>query len=99
MRKARRSAGGRYYNSVVQIDDSGQIVDAMDKVHLVPFGEYLPFEETFAHFGIRQFVSGPMNFAAGTERHALRVGAALLLPYICYEVIFPGLMPHCRFGG
>ena len=85
--------GGRYYNSIVQIDYLGQIVDAMDKVHLVPFGEYLPLEETFAHFGIRQFVSGPMNFAAGTERHALRVGAALLLPYICYEVIFPGLMP------
>ena len=95
VREEGSSAGSaRFYNSVVQIDDSGQIVDAVDKVHLVPFGEYLPFEDIFAQIGLRQMVSGPMNFAAGSERHLLTIsGTASVIPYICYEVIFPALMP------
>jgi len=83
----------RYYNSVLQIDANGEIVDAVDKVHLVPFGEYLPFDEIFARLGIRQLVSGPTNFIPGTKRHALQVGSgAKALPFICYEVIFPDLV-------
>lgn len=95
VREEGESAGGaRFYNSVVQIDDSGQIVDAVDKVHLVPFGEYLPFADLFAQIGLRQMVSGPMNFAAGAERHSLAIsGGASMMPYICYEAIFPALMP------
>jgi len=92
--------GARYYNSVIQIDDSGQIVDAADKVHLVPFGEYLPLEDLFASLGIRQLISGPMNFVAGAERHSLTVpGGTNIVPYICYEAIFPGLMPPAGSGG
>jgi apolipoprotein N-acyltransferase len=92
--------GARFYNSVVQIDDSGQIVDAVDKIHLVPFGEYLPFDELFARLGIRQMISGPMNFAAGSERHALTIpGGTPIMPYICYEVIFPELVPQSGTAG
>lgn len=86
--------GARYYNSVLQISDAGEIVDAVDKIHLVPFGEYLPFAAIFARAGLTQLVAGPMNFAPGSERHPLSVGAtARLMPYVCYEVIFPNLMP------
>lgn len=82
-----------YYNSVVAIDDRGEIVDAVDKVHLVPFGEYLPFEGLLRRLGIGQLVAGPMNFSAGNERHAITVpGGARALPFICYEVIFPDLV-------
>ena len=82
-----------YYNSIVAIDDKGEIVDAVDKVHLVPFGEYVPFESLFERIGINQFVSGPMNFVAGARRHPLAVpGGFSALPYICYEIIFPTLM-------
>lgn len=88
------SGSARFYNSVVQIDDSGQIVDAADKIHLVPFGEYLPFEDLFAAVGIRQLISGPMNFVPGTERRTLTTaGGVNLVPYVCYEIIFPALMP------
>ena len=64
-----RRAGARYYNSVVAIDDNGEIVDADDKVHLVPFGEYLPFDDLLASSASSRSSPMPMNFSAGTERH------------------------------
>ena len=91
--EATAAAGGeRYYNSVVAIGDTGEIVDAVDKVHLVPFGEYLPFADLLARFGLEQLVAGPMNFVAGSKRHAVVLpGGVTALPYICYEIIFPDL--------
>ncbi|MEZ2328187.1 apolipoprotein N-acyltransferase [Mesorhizobium sp. RCC_202] len=87
------NADSRYYNSVVAINDKGEIVDAVDKVHLVPFGEYVPFAELFQRFGIGQLVAGPMNFAAGNERHPIALPNGLrAAPFICYEVIFPDLV-------
>ena len=85
--------GPRYYNSVVAINDRGEIVDAVDKVHLVPFGEYLPFSDLLAYFGIEQLVAGPMNFVAGSERHGLALPSGIMaLPFICYEIIFPDIV-------
>lgn len=86
-------AGNRYYNSVVAIDDRGEITDAVDKVHLVPFGEYLPFAGLLRRLGIEQLVAGPMTFSAGNERHSITLpGGIRVLPFICYEVIFPDLV-------
>src|SRR5690606_37044569 len=83
----------RYTNSVLAIDDSGEIVDAVDKVHLVPFGEYIPFADVAARFGIEQLVAGPMNFVAGGPRRPLLLpGGAAASPFICYEIIFPELV-------
>jgi len=85
--------GSRYYNSVVAINDKGEITDAVDKVHLVPFGEYLPFAGLFDRFGVEQLVAGPMNFAPGNERHPIALPDGVrALPFICYEVIFPDLV-------
>jgi apolipoprotein N-acyltransferase len=86
-------ADARYYNSVVAIDDKGEITDAVDKVHLVPFGEYLPFADLLGRIGLEQLVAGPMTFTAGNERHPITLpGGILALPFICYEVIFPDLV-------
>jgi len=82
-----------YYNSVIAIDHSGEIVDAVDKVHLVPFGEYIPFADVAARLGIGQLVAGPMNFVAGNTRHPLQLpGGILTAPFICYEIIFPEMV-------
>jgi apolipoprotein N-acyltransferase len=82
-----------YYNSVLAINDSGEIVDAVDKVHLVPFGEYIPFAELAERFGIGQLVAGPMNFVAGSQRHPIELpGGTTIAPFICYEIIFPELV-------
>jgi len=85
--------GTRYYNSVVAIDDSGEIVDAVDKVHLVPFGEYLPFADWLGRLGLEKLVTGPMDFTSGSKRHSIALpGGIRALPFICYEIIFPDLV-------
>ncbi len=83
----------RYYNSVIAINDIGEIVDAVDKVHLVPLGEYVPFEDALAGLGITKIVQFPNDFSAGTERHPVGLPNGIrAVPFICYEVIFPGLV-------
>ncbi len=90
---ARRSASGRvrYFNAIQVIASGGHILDSYDKVHLVPFGEYLPFEAAFDRLGVRQFAHIPGGFDAGPKSRLLVVpGLPAVAPLICYEAIFPG---------
>ena len=85
--------GMRYYNAILAIDSAGEIVDAVDKVHLVPFGEYVPFEGWLAQLGMSTIVPFPQSFSAASSRHPLIVaGAVRAAPFICYEIIFPDLV-------
>lgn len=80
----------RYYNSVYVIDDGGQILGASDKVHLTPFGEYVPFESMLRRIGIESLISLPGGFSAAANRTMLELPSGLkFYPLICYEVIFP----------
>lgn len=80
-----------YYNSVYMIDDKGQILGASDKVHLTPFGEYVPFEDLLRQFGIEELISLPGGFTAAASRTPLVLPSGIgLYPLICYEAIFPG---------
>lgn len=81
----------RYYNSIVAISSDGEITDAADKLHLVPFGEYLPLEAFFDRLGISKIVTAPGTFSAPADRRTISVGGTVnALPLICYEIIFPG---------
>jgi len=83
----------RYYNSIYVIDGRGQIIGASDKVHLVPFGEYLPFEPMFRRLGIQNIVEIPGGFSAAASRSLLTMPSGLkFYPLICYEIIFPNEM-------
>ena len=86
------SAGNvRAYNSVYVIDPDGSFRGIYDKVHLVPFGEYLPFQRVLERLGLRQLTKQVGGFLSGDRRRAMDVpGAPKMLPLICYEVIFPG---------
>lgn len=55
------------YNALLTINTDGEVVSTYDKVHLVPFGEYLPFADVWKTFGIRQFVPGTNGWAPGTR--------------------------------
>jgi apolipoprotein N-acyltransferase len=81
----------RAYNSVYLIDHSGTILQSYDKLHLVPFGEFLPFQDFLERLGLMQLTKLPGGFLAGERRRKLAVpGAPDMLPLICYEIIFPG---------
>ena len=79
------------FNSAYVISDAGEIRAAYDKVHLVPFGEYLPFRGLLNLVGLRQLIALPGGFSPGTRLRTVSVaGAPPFGPLICYEVIFPG---------
>ena len=81
----------RAYNSVYVIDPDGSIRGIYDKVHLVPFGEYLPFEPLLEKLGLQNLSKEVGGFLSGDRRRAMDVpGAPKMLPLICYEAIFPG---------
>jgi apolipoprotein N-acyltransferase len=80
----------RAYNSIYVIDHDGTILSVYDKIHLVPFGEYLPFQDFFENLGLMQLTKLPGGFIAGDRRRPLSVPRApRVLPFICYEIIFP----------
>lgn len=90
-RSAGRSQYTDYYNAILVIASGGTVVDSYDKVHLVPFGEYLPFSAALSRLGLRNFVSIPGGFEPGQVRRALDIpGMPPTTPLICYEAIFPG---------
>jgi apolipoprotein N-acyltransferase len=81
----------RAYNSIYVIDHHGSILSVYDKVHLVPFGEYLPFQELLERLGLMQLTKVRGGFIPGEQRRTQPApGAPNFLPLVCYEIIFPG---------
>lgn len=86
-----RRIGSLYFNAVQVIASGGRILDSYDKVHLVPFGEYLPMQSFLERLGLQHFVHVPGGFEAGAARKTLSVpGLPTVAPLICYEAIFSG---------
>ena len=101
--EAATSAQGppKVFNSVYVINHEGEIVGAADKLHLVPFGEYLPFQEYIESLGLQQLTGIEGGFNAGSSRKILTTKTTGgFLPLICYEIIFPGqILPRYRKDG
>lgn len=81
----------RAYNSIYVIGDDGGILSIYDKLHLVPFGEFLPFQGLMEKLGFVQLTKVQGGFISGTSRRTIELpNAPSVLPLICYEAIFPG---------
>jgi apolipoprotein N-acyltransferase len=81
----------RAYNSIYVIDHDGNVLSVYDKLHLVPFGEFLPFQDFMEKIGFEQLTKIQGGFIPGLRRRSLEVPhAPRMLPLICYEAIFPG---------
>ncbi len=92
----------RYYNSAYVFDSDGQIVSAADKVHLVPFGEYMPFADLLRSWGVDTIAALPGGYTAAVSPNLLTLpGGRQFYPLICYEAIFPeeiGRLSLSRLG-
>ena len=64
------------YNSVYVIDHDGSILGVYDKMHLVPFGEYLPIQQLLEGLGLQQLTKVQGGFLAGERRRLLTVPRA-----------------------
>jgi apolipoprotein N-acyltransferase len=83
-----------YYNSLLAMRRTAsdlQVIGHYDKHHLVPFGEYMPFDRWAAAVGFKALVHLGDGFTPGPASVAMSVpGLAPLQPLICYESLFPG---------
>jgi len=89
-----------YYNSFYIFGPGGELLATYDKFHLVPFGEYLPFEHTLEGWGLDKVTGIPGSFARGDGPHTYDIPSAPSVgPLICYEIIFPGAVVGDRRPG
>jgi apolipoprotein N-acyltransferase len=83
------SVGGQaqYFNSALVVDSGGRAAGRYDKIHLVPFGEYVPLRDLL--FFAKNLTNQVGDFSRGTERKVFDLGGTRVGVNICYETIFP----------
>jgi len=82
----------KIYNSMVVLDNKLNLISEYNKIKLVPFGEFLPFENFFKKIGLKKISYGYKSFSAGNERKSTSFGFNNFnfIPLICYEIIYSG---------
>ncbi|QRM35252.1 apolipoprotein N-acyltransferase [Microvirga sp. VF16] len=88
LRREHQGQAQRFFNSVLTVASGGAVVGRYDKVHLVPFGEFVPLA---ALNPFPRLTAGLADLTAGTRHGLVDLGNGVLAaPLICYEAIFPG---------
>jgi apolipoprotein N-acyltransferase len=83
----------RYYNAAFLVTPDGKVGAVYRKMHLVPFGEYVPLQSLLFFAGpIIGAVADFAPFTPGTDPVLLPIGSHLASTAICYEVIYPDLI-------
>ena len=73
------------------INNSFEVIYRYDKKKLVPFGEFLPFENFLNKLNLKKITQGSGSFTKGLLQDNLIIGNLNILPLICYEIIFTEL--------
>ncbi len=82
----------KIYNSLLVLDNELNIVGKYYKNKLVPFGEFLPFENALGNLGFKKITQGYQSFSADTVRNQIRLNDYNFIPLICYEIIYSGII-------
>ncbi len=82
--------GEKIFNSLALFNKEFILEDRYDKNKLVPFGEFLPFENILSNLGLKKITQGYKSFSSSTERKVVNLQNYSFLPLICYEIIFSG---------
>jgi apolipoprotein N-acyltransferase len=92
-----RGTPPRYFNSAFLIRVDGSVGGVYRKMHLVPFGEYVPFKEVFTFAS--PLVEAAGDFAEGDRVTVFPIPVGTISTAICYEVVFPELARQAVLGG
>jgi apolipoprotein N-acyltransferase len=92
-----RGATPRLYNAAFQVAPDGTTAAVYRKIHLVPFGEYIPLKAWL--FFVSPLVESLAEFAPGSSMVMLPVGSHLASTAICYEVVYPSLVRQAVAAG
>ena len=80
----------KIYNSLVVLNNESDLLYKYNKNKLVPFGEFLPFENFFKKIGLKKITQGYQSFSADNKREILEINQLKFIPLICYEIIYSG---------
>ena len=84
----------KYFNSLSIYDDNLNLLHSYNKINLVPFGEFLPFENILKTIGLNTITNNYQSFSRGNERKVIEIKRESfilkILPLICYEIIYSG---------
>ena len=83
---------GLFYNSLLLVNNKLEIIEQYNKRKLVPFGEFLPFENFLKKIGLKKITEGVGSFKRGSKKNNIKISEMNILPLICYEVIFPSII-------
>ena len=87
----KNSEKSNIFNSLIITDNKLNVIFKYNKIKLVPFGEFLPFEKVLKKIGLKKITEGHSSFSKGTSNSIFTSGNLKMLPLICYEIIFPNL--------
>jgi len=83
-----------YFNSLSIYNHNLEILNFYNKINLVPFGEFLPFESILKKFGLSVITNNYQSFSRGEKRKIVEIKrddfSLKILPLICYEIIYSG---------
>ena len=95
----KRNAAGKWIatNSAVLLDPAGQRIFTYDKIHLVPFGEYVPLRKWLTFAG--KLTADIGDFTPGTEYRVGRLPGGTFSVFVCYEGVLPGAVRRFTANG
>ena len=80
----------KIYNSLLVMNNDLNVLQKYYKNKLVPFGEFLPFENVLSNLGFKKITQGYQSFSADNRRDIIRFNNYSFMPLICYEIIYSG---------
>jgi len=80
----------KIYNSLIVLNNESELLYKYNKNKLVPFGEFLPFENFLKRIGLKKITQGYQSFSPDDKREILEINKLKFIPLICYEIIYSG---------
>ena len=84
----------KYFNSLSVYDHELNLINNYNKINLVPFGEFLPFERILKNIGLKSLTNNYESFSKGKKRDIIELKkknfSLKILPLICYEISYSG---------